>query len=153
MFRRRSDTSVKFPFRLESIISLSMVFHIAIEEALRLRMKPAVSFEEIWESRFFRSYVAGYPASLDDAENGLLGAVVREHIMRASFSHSKKECISLFKLISAEFEAGNQLVRESYMLGDDDGQRCFAHLIDDTPIDSKVTYNLKLAVRGLDSFN
>lgn len=134
------------------MLALALLFHLQIERALKFRGKSPASFDDVWDSLFFRSYVSGYPHWLDQY-HGNAGAVVREHLMNACFGDRCNDIRALHDSIAKEYERGNELAKEAFILGAEDGHQCFYNLVEGGEPGEKATFNLHLAVRGLDSFN
>lgn len=141
---------IEYPVSRQLVIGLPLVFHLEIERALKFRNKEPLTFEDVWNSRFFRAYVCAYPSWVEHSYPQA-GSIYRLDLMQAAFGDSHDVRI-MHDQIGEEFAAGNEMVALGLDMGFEDGTAFFEATLSGEP-DAKGTTNLHLVVRSLEDLN
>lgn len=141
---------IEYPVPRELVIGLPLVFHAEIERALQFRNKDPLAFDDVWDSRFFRSYVNAYPIWLAH-DYPQAESIYRQDLLQAAFG-DRHDVRAIYDKTAEEFAAGNEMVAMGSDMGAEDGRAFFEAALKGEP-DTKGTFNLHLVVRSLENLD
>lgn len=141
---------VEYPIPRQLVIGLPLVFHLEVERALEFRNKEPLTFDDVWNSRFFRAYVVAYPTWLEQSYSQA-GSIYRHDLLQASFGE-RHDVRVIHDQIGDEFAAGNEMVALGLDMGTEDGRAFFEAALKGEP-DARGTHNLHMVVRSLENLD
>lgn len=152
-FKKAQPKTISAPFSVERVAMLAtVIFPLAIQRGLKLRQNGNATYDDVWNSRFFNSYVVGYCTRLDDYDENL-GSSIRAGLLKALFEPTDFVAQNRFNLTVALAQSDDQPTRLALESGERDGTAYFNALLEQRDATEDATTQLVLAVRQLEQFD